>query len=208
VPDHHVKQGDCFSSIAPSYGFSWKTLWTLPQNSALREKRKNPNVLLPGDKIVVPKKDLRYEGRPVEKRHPFVMKDGPVKLKICLLAAGKPISAEHYVLKIGGEQLEGVTNEAGILEQPIPPGAKEATLVLGKEKVELRLKIGHLDPHTEISGVQGRLNNLGFHCGAVDGIIGPHTRSALITFQETFQLEQSGEADAATCEKLRSQHGC
>jgi hypothetical protein len=208
VPEHQVKQGDCISSIASLYGFYWETLWGLPENAALRDRRRNPNVLLPGDIVFVPHKVLRYEERPVDKLHKFVKNNQLVKLKICLLAAGKPIAGETYLLQVGGHNLQGKTDDSGILEEQIPPDATEATLVLGKVKLEFPLRIGYLDPLAKVSGVQGRLNNLGFHCGEVDGIVGPHTRSALLSFQETYQLDQTGKPDAATCEKLRSQHGC
>ncbi len=208
MPDHVVKQGECLSSIAESYGLYWKHVWTLAQNLELRTKRKNPNVLFPGDIVVVPERELRIEDRQVDQRHKFIKKGEPVKLKIRLLAAGKAIANENYLLQIGGQNLQGSTDASGLLEQAIPHDATEGTLVLGKERLQFPLEIGHLDPFNEISGVQARLNNLGYHCGAVDGILGPLTRSALQTFQETYQLKQTSQPDSATCEKLRSLHGC
>jgi hypothetical protein len=208
VPEYQVNQGDCLSSICSGNGLFWKTVWALPQNLGLRDKRKNPNILLPGDTLFVPDRDLKYEDRPVDNRHQFVMKGEPVKLKVRLLAAGKPVSGESYILQIGGRNLQGTTDSSGMLEQEIPPDATDATLLLGKEKLQFPLQVGSLDPPTEVSGAQGRLNNLGFHCGQVDGIAGPVTRSALLTFQETYKLDQTGKPDAATCERLRSQHGC
>jgi hypothetical protein len=207
LPSHVVKQGECLASIGAQYGFTSKALWALSENAALRNKRKNPHILLPGDRVFVPQKDPKNEGRPVDQRHKFV-KHQLVKLKICLLAAGKPIANQGYVLKVGGKNLQGTTDASGILEKPIPADATDATLVLGLDKLELQLKIGSLDPSTEATGVQGRLNNLGFHCGAVDGIVGPLTKSALMVFQETYQLKQTGKIDDATREKLRSLHGC
>lgn len=49
MPNHLVKQGECLSSIAAQYRFAWEQLWNLPQNRELRLKRKNPNILFPGD---------------------------------------------------------------------------------------------------------------------------------------------------------------
>ncbi|MEY2429487.1 MAG: hypothetical protein QOJ40_2372, partial [Verrucomicrobiota bacterium] len=46
--DYKVKDGDCLSSIAFSKGFFWETLWNHGDNSALKSKRKDPNVLSPG----------------------------------------------------------------------------------------------------------------------------------------------------------------
>jgi hypothetical protein len=208
MANHVVKQGECLSSIAKSCRLDWEHLWTLAENSELRKKRKNPNILLPGDVVVIPERRLRIEDRPVDQGHTFVKKGETVKLKIRLLAAGKALANETYTLKVGGRNLQGSTDASGLLEQPIPHDVSEGELVLDKEKLSFHLKIGHLDPFNEISGVQARLNNLGYHCGAVDGIVGPHTQSALLTFQETYQLRQTGQPDSATCEKLRSMHGC
>ena len=46
MPYHEVKQGDCMASIADEYGFFWKTIWHLAENSELRRKRTDPYVLL------------------------------------------------------------------------------------------------------------------------------------------------------------------
>ena len=198
MADYEVKQGDCLTSIAKSFGVYWEHLWKLSENAELRKKRNNPNILFPGDIVVVPETQLRLEDRSGE----------PAKLKIRFLAAGKPLANEAYTLKIAEQTLQGITDSSGLLQQPIPHDATEATLVLDREKLEFPLAIGHLDPIDQVSGVQARLNNLGYHCAAVDGIMGPLTRSALLTFQESYVLKQTGEPDSATCDKLRSLHGC
>ena len=49
MPDKHdVKPGDCILSIVDAKGFFWETLWEHPENGELREKRLDPNTLLPG----------------------------------------------------------------------------------------------------------------------------------------------------------------
>jgi hypothetical protein len=207
MPDHVIQQGECVASLAYQYGFHWRRLWQLPQNQSLRAKRPNPNILYPGDILYIPDKQLRSESRSTTRRHPFVKKTEPVKLKIRLLAAGKPVANEPYQLKIDSAVLAGTTDPSGILIEVIPPGACAAQLVLTRARLEYQLEIGHLDPLTEVSGLQARLNNLGYHCGSVDGILGPLTRSALKTFQETYQLKLTGEPDAATLDKLKSEYG-
>jgi hypothetical protein len=61
-----------------------------------------------------------------------------------------------------------------------------------------KLSIGRLDPiHGNApdaectAGVQQRLNNLGFDAGAVDGICGPRTRSAIKRFQDKFKIDEN-----------------
>lgn len=52
---HPVQRGDSLSRIARRYGLkSWKALWEAPQNEPIRKKRKNPNVIHPGDDVYVP----------------------------------------------------------------------------------------------------------------------------------------------------------
>lgn len=52
---HVVKQGECLSKIARSYGVDdWKLVWEHGSNAGLREKRASPHVLHAGDVVVVP----------------------------------------------------------------------------------------------------------------------------------------------------------
>jgi len=50
------------------------------------------------------------------------------------------------------------------------------------------------------------LNNLGFKCGAVDGIAGPRTKAALQRFQAEHGLNATGDIDEATRSTLREAH--
>jgi N-acetylmuramoyl-L-alanine amidase len=61
MPSHTVKQGDCISSIAHETGFFWETLWNHPDNAKLKQLRKNPNALLPGDVVSIPDQRVKQE---------------------------------------------------------------------------------------------------------------------------------------------------
>jgi peptidoglycan hydrolase-like protein with peptidoglycan-binding domain len=91
------------------------------------------------------------------------------------------------------------------LRVSILPNAKRGVLVVGPDKAEFKLQLGHIEPPTEIRGVQARLNNLGFEC-PVNGKIDDDTRRALSAFQRSCQIEQTGEIDAATRQKLDALH--
>jgi len=208
MPKHVIEQGECLSSIAAEYEFDWKLIWKHGQNATLKQRRKNPNILLPGDELFVPIREKKEESRNTDKRHTFVKKNAPTRLRIRLLNSGKPLVNEDYELSISGQKLKGTTDSTGLMQETIPPDACSASLILGKEKREILLDVGHLDPLNSISGMQARLNNLGYDCGAVDGIVGPITRSALKSFQETYQLNITGEADSATLDKLKGEYGC
>lgn len=50
-----VKAGDTLSGIAKTKGYhSWKDIYFHPDNQAFRTKRPNPNLILPGDQLVLP----------------------------------------------------------------------------------------------------------------------------------------------------------
>jgi len=98
-----------------------------------------------------------------------------------------------------------------------PPAAGAATPAdqnLAATPLLFNLRIGALNPILEttpdsnISGVQQRLNNLGFDAGDVDGqlLVGSSTERALKLFQKTFGLPETGRADPATLAKLKIVH--
>ena len=200
-----IKKGDCLANIAFAEGFDIDTLWFHGNNSNLRQVRNSPHVLLRGDRLDVPEKERREEASATEKLHRFRRYSSVVKLRLHLLKAGEPLANEAYRLKINGQFVEGQTDGDGLLEETILPLAKAATLTIDND--EYQLEIGSLDPEMEVSGVQARLNNLGYPCGKVDGEIGGKTIDALMLFQETYELEINGELDEATQAKLAALHG-
>lgn len=53
-----------------------------------------------------------------------------------------------------------------------------------------------------VKEVQEKLNAQGFHSGNVDGLIGPKTKTALQNFQESKELNSSGELNQETIDAL------
>lgn len=205
-----VKDGECVASIAKDTGHFWETLWNDPGNSALKEARKDQNILLPGDRIHIPKIKPKTEPGETEMRHRFRRKGEPQSLALKLLdGAGQPRVNEPYTLEIDGQEFTGTTDAEGRLEHAIPGNARRGHLVVGEDDYqdEYELSLGELDPITEIGGVQGRLNNLGFNCGRVDGVLGEKTRVALTAFQHKHELEETGKPDDRTRAKLVEVHG-
>jgi N-acetylmuramoyl-L-alanine amidase len=74
------------------------------------------------------------------------------------------------------------------------------------EAVTWTLAIGHLDPIEELSGVQGRLANLSYFCGASDGQPSAELDSALARFRHDEQLGEGSDLDDATRSRLRKRH--
>ena len=204
-----VKQGDCISSIAREHGFFWQTLWDHPGNSQLKANRKNPNVLLPGDMVFVPDKSEKKESGATERRHRFVKRGEPAKLRLQLLDNDRPRANEPYVLDIDGQLFSGNADAQGSIEHPIQPNAKRGKLTVGvaPNQQEVSFQLGNVDPVDEVSGIQARLSNLGLYWGAADGEMGSATQAALRRFQCKHGLPATGQADSATRAKLLEEHG-
>jgi len=54
----------------------------------------------------------------------------------------------------------------------------------------------------QVRQVQQRLNAIGYHAGAVDGVLGPQTESALRRFQRARNLDATGHIDSKTLAAL------
>ena len=199
-----VEQGDCIESIAFQRGLLWKTIWNHPENAALRKARQNWNALLPGDRLFLPNLRLKQVPAATEQRHRFQRKAVPARLSITLSDADdKPVAGEPYLLEVDGTVFSGKTDATGTLEHPISPGAKSGKLTVGaNRRAAFSLDLGHIDPITEISGVQGRLANLGFDCARLDGVLDEQTRAAIRAFQHKHGLPETGEIDPTTRGKL------
>lgn len=206
---HTIKQGECISSIAFTYGLFPDTIWNDPDNKELKEKRKSLNILHPGDIIVIPDKRIKEEPAAAEKIHRFRRKGVPEKFKMQFLdEEDKPLANQNYIMEIDGISSTGTTDGDGKIEQIIPPNAKSGKIVIGEIRHEYLLNFGHIDPIEEISGVQGRLNNLSYDCGIVDGVLGQQTKEALLAYQKDHGLNQTGDIDAETRQHLKEKHGC
>jgi N-acetylmuramoyl-L-alanine amidase len=222
-----VRQGEYVSSIALDYGFlDWHTVYDHPNNAELRRKRASPDILLPGDQVFIPDKEEKHESCSTEQRHEFQIKLPMTWLNIILKdAEGRAIANQPYTLTIAGRTLnkrrtlKKTTDGTGLVQQQIPVGVTRGRLTLDNVGLSWDLRIGHLDPiHDQgsdkaiISGVQARLNNLGFLCGDVDGILGPKTRSAIFLFQGMRMgidwSKATGVPDEDTRNALLAAHGC
>jgi hypothetical protein len=201
----HAREGDSIPSLAYGAGHFWETVWNDAGNAELRSKRPSPNQLAPGDEVSIPELRSKQESGATEQRHRFKRKGVPSILRLQLKKLGEPRANEKYVLDLDGQLIEGETDGNGMLEHPIPPDCKGGRLLLKNGAETIPVKIGHLDPVSEVSGVQQRLNNLGYP--ASDGQrIDAKTRAALETFQREHGLDVTGEPDDATRAKLSQLH--
>ncbi|MGO9095609.1 MAG: peptidoglycan-binding protein [Bryobacteraceae bacterium] len=211
MPSYTVKQGDCISSIAHETGFFWDTLWNHPGNARLKQLRRNPNALLPGDVVLIPDKRPKEESCDATRLHRFRIKGVPVRFNLQLLdVAGDPRSDVPYTLEVDGSSRRGRTDSDGRISEIVPPPARRAKLTLGRPgrpKAEVyEFQLGHMNPIDDIAGLQARLQNLGY-LKKVTGEMDAATQGGLWKFQRACGLPETGEPDAATHSALAGKHG-
>ena len=205
---HRVRQGECLETIAAQHGWLAQALWDQPENETLRQQRKDMHCLLPGDVVQVPTRRPRDEPVRTDGVGRFQLKVELPKLRVRLLDDTEPRKGEAYELEYDdGQVLEGSTDGDGWVEQPLPVSVRKAVLLLKEGAERYELAVGGLDPADTPTGAQGRMSNLGYYFGQVDGVVGPMTQAALKRFQRAKGLEPSGEIDEATAEALRGDYG-
>ena len=155
-------------------------------------------MLLPGDKVFIPEKRQKKVIISTGQIHKFIRKGDTVLFSLTLFDAdGEPLADRPYILNVDGVETCGQTDSKGQIRERIYVLASRGKLTLTKTGDEYELKFGHLDPVDSITGVQARLNNLGFACGAVDGDAGPKTRECLYAFKEdVFKGDTKSDKDA------------
>jgi len=207
MADYTVRQGDCISSISARFGLLPESLWDHPDNAQLKELRGDMNVLYPGDVLFVPDKAEKTEPGATEQKHRFRKKNTPAVLRIQLLdAEDNPRSGVSYTLDVDGRLISGTTDADGILEHSIPSDARAGRLIPQDEDA-IPLDLGGLDPIDTLTGVKQRLSNLGYDCDETTDTLDEEAQDTLKAFQKQYELEETGEPDQATKDKLQEIHG-
>ena len=134
---HVVQKGESLSKIAALYGMgfaAWRKIYDHPDNEPLREKRPNPNLIQPGDEVVIPLPPL--------KRPP---KDATVGIEL-QNADGTPRANERYSVTLeGGATRTGELDHEGraTLTKVVPGGC---TVVFPKLQAPWRDGEGQAPP--------------------------------------------------------------
>jgi hypothetical protein len=215
APQYTVKQGDYLAKIAKENGFvDYKTIWDHPQNQQLKAKRKNPNVLAPGDDLFIPDKGDKEDSAATEERHKYKLKTSKNMLRLVLVDLyGDPIANAKCHLQVEDKVFEIESDADGKIEHEIPLTAQNAELVVTEENraltnVKLSVQIGHLDPVEDQSGQKARLSNLGYYLGRLDVEDSVKFKSAVEEFQCDYELAVDGDCGPQTQAKLKQVHGC
>jgi hypothetical protein len=203
VPTQYtVEQGDCISSIAAAYGTLWTTLWNHPDNSDLKQKRQDPNVLYPGDVVSLPDRQPKEQSCATDNLHKFKKTQQPAHIKIRLLLDDQPRANVSYQLQIAGKTMKGSTDGSGYLEQDIPPDAQTGVLTVTEGTVcdIYQLGFGTLDPIDTDDGVRERLESLGYDADT-------DLAAAVSGFQFKHGMQTTGVIDDTLRTSLQSEFG-
>jgi hypothetical protein len=207
-----VRPGDCLSLIARAHGCGdYRTIYNHAENAALRKIRPDPNILHPGDIVVIPDRDDKSVSCPGGQAHRFQVALPRRHLRLQLEnRRGEAMSNKPCVVRIAGVDHNLVTGSDGLIEIEIRDETEVTLIFDGLERV---IAVGQLNPMRDadddgVSGVQARLRNLGYHPEEVDGSMAPHTAAAIRAFQQAHRLSPTGKIDSALLDKLNERHRC
>lgn len=211
-----VVQGDCLHSIAYHFGFGdYRTIYDDPHNADFRAKRPDPNLIYPGDALYIPDFKPRDDSCPTDMNHKFKLLVQPTYINLRIQdPADQAIAAAKYVLALKDHNLSfrGKTDDDGWIKRPIPPDAQFGTLRVWpnpsdhETSFEWEVRLGHLDPLDTVSGVKGRLNNLGYDCGDINDTEDDQYDQAVRQFQQDHALKVDGIVGPKTRHMLKKEH--
>jgi len=213
VKRHRVSQGETLDRIAAKQGLATADALS-SGNQDLLTQRKDPNVLHPGDEVSVPEVRPKWARGTTEKTHRFRRRTATGRLRLKIVDdEGQPAANRQYELRFDDQVVREKTSDGGFIEAEIPMDCERATLRLwirGEPNgpgVVHELRIGHLDPTEELTGLQARLANMKLYRGEIDGVSSAELESAIRAFRKRHRLPGSGDPDDQLIAKLREIHG-
>jgi len=129
---HTVKQGECLSSIAQEYGFTdWRNIYDHPENTEFRQRRPDPHVICPNDRLFIPDREEKEEVGATEQHHKFRRHQVTSLLRLILKDEQRRVWAKlSYKLIVGDRQFEGITDDQGLIEHEIPTDTERPELTV------------------------------------------------------------------------------
>ena len=170
--EHIVLEGEHLAGIAAEHGFhDLKAILDHPENAELKKLRENPFLLVAGDRVFIPDPEPKDESASTEQRAVFQLAGLGLELHAKIVDQGFAAFSGDVTLKALGTTTPMKPN-GEVFEAFLDPTAKQATLQFPVSETErkrppINLEPGRLDPIDLLSGVQQRLNNLGYFAGFV-----------------------------------------
>ncbi|WP_437963477.1 peptidoglycan-binding domain-containing protein [Sorangium sp. So ce260] len=213
VRPYLIRQGDYLTRLAQRMGFRAEDVWNHPKNKELKARRRNPEILQPGDVLYVPD-ESDVPPRPITAGalNRFKAKVPTVQVKIKLeTRVGEPIANKAFRVEcIRRASLDGVTDASGLARFEVPIHVPDVLLTIEEVGLRYTVRIGHMDPVEEMSGVAKRLVQLGYLSRefAVDGNVDMVALSAAVAdFQRAEGLAATGELNDAVRDAIVRSHG-
>src|SRR5258708_1990383 len=206
-----IRQGDHLPKLAAKMGFDADAVWNHPKNGDLRMRRIDWHMLCPCDVLYVFKPKSKWLPVQVGAQNRFRAEIPRIQVRVTFCQGGKPIADAPCVVHGLPSPNQFNTDGDGKLSFAAPVTLESVTVEFSKPHFIQRLRIGHLDPINEPSGVYQRLKNLGIQSftGPLPARVDQAAMSqAVQKFQSAQRLPVTGEVDDETRGRLREAHGC
>jgi hypothetical protein len=199
---HIVEAGEHLGTIARKFGFeNFSVLWEHPGNAAIKQLRKDPMQLAPGDEVFIPDRVELTFNRDTAATHDFKVQVDSLKLKLRFVdLEGKPRANVPAIVKVkapvtgaasSSDEQELTTDGDGNLEVAVAADVTDGSVEI--DGVVYALAIGGLDPIDTDTGAAQRLSNLGYLALDDDDLDLEQLRLAIEDFQADNKLELTGK---------------
>lgn len=203
-----IQQGDHLRKLAFRVGIDAETLWRHEKNQELCKRRKNMDLLHPGDVLHVPGEPAPALELSVGTVNRYKAKVPTVHVKLKLESAVRSLAGQRFEVhgvSEGAEPLRGTTTAEGEAAFDVPVLVREVELRLPDAGLVIPVLVGDLDPIDEPSGVTQRLRNLGF-LPPTGEVRAEDVTLALMAFQTEQKLPVTGGVDDETRRALEERH--
>jgi hypothetical protein len=209
-----VRPGEHLTGIVDGLGLAnVHTILSQPANESLR-KRPHPEILNPGEILVVPDLEPLKFTLATGKRHKLTIERPKAKLRATFTTFhGEPSGATNAEITPENKPTLNISLDAGKLETKIAPACTQALIkvkspVDNKPDIHWHLRLGYLVRPEGDEGALARLRNLGYYRVVVSEADLRERRAAIEEFQCDQGLALSGALDEDTKAKIEEVHGC
>jgi uncharacterized protein involved in type VI secretion and phage assembly len=204
-----LRQGDYLAKLAFAHGFDADKAWNDGKNAELKAKRKNPNILHPGDIVYFPR--APRQGKPLQKGTSNAYAVNVPRTTVRLKLSDVRLFNTSYVVEGLGSIPKGTTGADGGITLQVPVHVRVLNISFPEKHITCAVRVGNLDPVDERSGARRRLEHLGYRRASevseTEADAEASDRLAFAAFQRKEGLEPTGELDDATKSALTKAHG-
>jgi hypothetical protein len=209
-----VRPGDHLAQLAYVHAFDANEVWSHERNADLRQMGRTPELLAPGDILYLPVKPKEGMAFSAGTSNRYRAQVPTVKVSLAFKDADRVLSDEPYeVHGLGTDGSDGQTEARktdadGKIELELPVTTREVSIVFPIQNVAYEVRVGDMDPVAELSGVQKRLENLGYLPRDRESASeGAYLQGAIAAFQKQHGLSPTGTLDQGTTRLLKDEHG-